>query len=293
MRVFVIGNAAMDETLEVEAPPRPGASILARMVSRDAGGKGLNQAVTMARAGLDVTFAAPVGEDARAGDIAGRLAPEPLRTRLVALSGVATDASTILAMRQGENAIITTNAAAEALGPEAALAAMADAESGDLLVMQGNLSAETTGALLRRARALGAPVALNPSPVRPFFGALIGLADSVFVNEDEAAALGGPEALMAAGVGAAVLTLGAKGARLIGAAGEIMVPARPAGAVDATGAGDCFMGAALACAALRGAPLDARALASGAAAAAITVTRRGALSALPSPAEMAAIMAAG
>ncbi|WP_236638636.1 hypothetical protein [Mangrovicoccus ximenensis] len=49
----------------------------------------------------------------------------------------------------GENAVITTREAADALPPEVADEALLGAEPGDLLAMQGNLSAETTEALLR------------------------------------------------------------------------------------------------------------------------------------------------
>lgn len=290
MRAFVIGNVALDEAVTIEDLPAFGASIHGLAGQTDLGGKGANQAIVLGRSGLSCRFCAAVGEDSRADDIQSRLAAENLETDLIRIPGVASDFSIILRSRSGDNAIITTNAAASGLGPEAARAVLAGAAPGDLLVLQGNLSAETTAAALREARRLGMQTALNPSPLRPFFGELWSLVDIAFVNETEAAALGGTAGLLALGVPQVVLTLGAQGARLVTARQDVLVPARPSEPVDTTGAGDCFMATALASAALRGVALDPCALRHAAAAAAITVSRPGTGTAFPTRAELAEIL---
>ena len=291
MKAFVIGNAALDETLSVEDLPRPGASIFGRALSQDLGGKGVNQAVAMARTGLACHLVAAVGDDPRGREIAVRLAAEPVAARLIVLPGVATDSSIILMAGHGENAVITTRAAAAALTPDHATGALAGAAPGDLLVLQGNLGTGATGAALREARARGMRIALNPSPLQDYVADLWPLVDCAFVNEDEAAALGGAARLLSQGVAEVVLTLGARGAALVRAGGRIDVPAAPATVVDTTGAGDCFMAVALASAALRGVALDARALRHGARAAAWTVGRAGTVAAFPDAAAMRAILA--
>lgn len=291
MKAFVIGNAALDETLAVEDFPRPGASIFGRALSQDLGGKGVNQAVAMARTGLDCVLLAPVGQDPRGEEIARRLATEPLAARLVSIAGVATDSSVILMAASGENAVITTRAAAAALTPQHALDALTTARAGDLLVMQGNMGEETTRAALVAARARGMRTALNPSPMQPFAGALMSLADTVFVNEGEADLLGGVAAILAATAGEVVLTRGARGAALVRPSGETEVPAHPCEVVDTTGAGDCFMAVSLASAALRGVPLDGRALRHAARASAHTVGRAGTVAAFPDRADMRRILA--
>ena len=291
MRAHVIGNVALDETIRVDDLPVPGASILGVELSRDLGGKGTNQAVVLGRAGLPTRLIAPVGRDARAGEIRSALAREPVEASLVELDGVRSDISLILMTSRGENAIVTTNEAASGLPPEAAVSAIADAAPGDLLVLQGNLSFATTRALLSEGRARGMRTAFNPSPVRDFFADLWPFVDIAFVNEGEAVAAGGIGHLIALGVGRVALTLGPRGARLISAGRDEAVAAAPAAVVDTTGAGDCFMATALASAALRGVDLDARALAHAARAAALTVARPGTMRAFPIAAEMAAILA--
>ncbi len=291
MRAHVIGNVALDETIRVDDLPGHGASILGVEMSRDLGGKGANQAVVLGRACLATRLVAPVGRDTRAVEIRTALAVEPVEASLVEVEGVRSDISLILMTTGGENAVVTTNEAASGLSPDAGVAMLAEAEAGDLLVLQGNLSFETTRALFMQGRARGMRTAFNPSPVREFFAEFWPMVDVAFINEGEAAALGGVDRLIARGVGRVALTLGGRGARLISASADVAVAAAPATVVDTTGAGDCFMATALASAGLRGVDLDARALCDAARAAALTVSRPGTMRAFPTAAEMATILA--
>ncbi|TNB48112.1 ribokinase [Martelella lutilitoris] len=298
MRAFVIGNAAIDETISVDGLPEPGVSILGRIASRDLGGKGTNQAVVMARGGLETTLVSATGDDFRSATIHEQLAEEPLDLRLSSLAGVSTDFSMVLTTPDGENSIVTTTEAAEALPLEAALAALSEASSGDFLVMQGNLGGEITEALLKAGRERGMVTAFNPSPLRPYFERLWPFIDIAFLNESESLSLAGStgkkaaEVLHAKGVRQVVLTAGTDGAMLSTKGGDfIHVPAVRAKAIDTTGAGDTFMGAALASAALRGGMLDARAISHASAASALAVARRGTRRAFPSRDELAAIFA--
>lgn len=297
MHAFVIGNAAMDETIKVDQWPAAGASIFGWQSSSDLGGKGANQAIVMARCGLATSLVAPVGQDSRGRTIAERLATEPVESRLIWLEGRATDLSIIFTTPDGENAIVTTTDAAENLQADDAIAVLAEARAGDMAVLQGNLSGRATEALLGEAHARGMVTAFNPSPLRPSFSTLWPLVDIAFLNLGEARSLTGSQddaaaaALHAQGVRDVVLTLGGAGALLSSGGKVIRVEAAPAAAVDTTGAGDTFMGVALASAALRGTALDQLALVHATRASALTVSRKGTMGAFPSVEEMRAILA--
>jgi ribokinase len=299
MHAYVIGNVAVDETIKVDDWPAAGASIFGSHGSSDLGGKGANQAVVMARCGLPTSLVAPIGEGFRSQGIAERLAAEPVESRLIALAGRATDFSIIFTTPDGENAIVTTTDAAQNLRSEDALPALDAAAPGDLAVFQGNLNEATTEALLREARRRGMVTAFNPSPLRPAFGEFWPLVDIAFLNAGEALALTGlsGEAAAAAlhvhGVCEVVLTLGADGALLSSDGGTVRTAAIAVEAVDTTGAGDTFMGVALASAFLRGTRIDERALVHAAQASALTVARKGTMSAFPSIEEMRAILSQG
>lgn len=296
MRVHVIGNAVMDEALAVGEWPTPGASILCRPLASGPGGKGLNQAVVLARAGMAVRLVAGVGEDARGATIRAALAGEPLALRLVVLPGQATDASIVLSGPDGDNCNITTTECAGALTPEMVAEAVREGAAGDALLVQGNLSEAATRAALEAADRRGMVRVMNPSPLRPWQAGLLADCEAVFVNAAEAAALTGREGVEAAralrGMGAAevVVTRGAGGAFVSGPGGIAEAPAERVAVRDTTGAGDAFLGAALASALLRRSAIDAVALRAGARAAAVAVSRAGAFAALPTGAELMGIM---
>lgn len=295
MHAYVVGNVTVDETISVAALPEPGASIHGRSVSHGLGGKGANQAVVLGRGGLPTTLIAAVGGDARADMIRRHLAPEPLDCRLIEIGGGSSDVSVVLTSLDGENAIVTTTDAAEALSLADATSALSGAERGDLVILQGNLTHAVTRGVLEYARVHGIVANVNPSPLRPFFADLWPLVDVAFLNKGEASALtgsGGEAAarrLIESGVGQVVLTFGGDGAMLADDGGTVIVPAEPCAVVDTAGAGDTFMATALASAALRGTALDRLAIEHAARAAAITVGRRGTHVALPTAAELAAI----
>ncbi|MCZ7464746.1 ribokinase [Rhizobium rhizogenes] len=296
MRAFVIGNIALDETYSISALPEAGASIFGEQASRSLGGKGCNQAIVLSRCGVETTLVAAVGMDDRAIAIGRALTRERLTPNLIPVDSPTSDISIILTTPDGENSIITTRSAAAALGENAALDALGDAVSGDLLVLQGNLSEETTLAILNAARSKGLNTAFNPSPLQPWFASVLPLIDIAVLNRIEAEALtgeNGAEAgafLLRAGVGLVIVTLGGQGCVLVSNDGVTEVPAAPAAIVDTTGAGDCFTGVALASAMLRGVAVDARALEDASRAAAITVGRRGTQDAFPSHEELMAIL---
>ncbi|HBW0318761.1 TPA: hypothetical protein MEC08_001129 [Klebsiella pneumoniae] len=126
--------------------------------------------------------------------------------------------------------------------------------------------------------------ATPPSPVNPDFCHLWPLIDIAVVNESEA------ELLQPYGVKTLVITQGAAGAWLVQEGQRQFCPAVPAEALDTTGAGDTFLAVMLASALLRGVAPDALALAHASRAAAITVSRRGTLSAFPGSRELAALL---
>ena len=63
MKWLVFGSLNIDRTYHVPHLVRPGETVQASDMQLFAGGKGLNQAIAFARAGIQVQFAGAVGED--------------------------------------------------------------------------------------------------------------------------------------------------------------------------------------------------------------------------------------
>ena len=236
-RVCVVGSVNMDLSFGVDALPRRGETVLATSLTYAPGGKGGNQAVAAARAGAQVQFVGAVGDDAAA---------EQLRAHLLA-NGVGLDGTVEVPGPSG-TAIVVVDANAEntivvapganghlRLPASAARAVIADC---DVLLTQLEIPVQAAVAAAQHARSAGAVVIVNASPAGQDPSSLAELAaaaDVVIVNEAEANEWPWRPTHL-------VVTLGARGARYVGADGELAVPAPAVAAVDSAGAGDVFAG---------------------------------------------------
>mgnify|MGYP003585661343 CR=1 FL=1 len=211
MRVYVTGNITVDETWSIPDIPKKGASIHGVKVSQDIGGKGANQAIILSRCGIETRLIAATGNDSNGAWIRQQIKNEPLTLLPDGHFNQHSDTSIILNSADGDNAIITTTAAADTCSLDEIIPHMADAVAGDILLQQGNFSLDKTRALFQYARSRGMTTVFNPSPVNPDFCHLWPLIDIAVVNESEA------ELLQPYGVKTLVITQGAAGAGVLNA----------------------------------------------------------------------------
>lgn len=287
--IVVFGSINLDLIFPLPAIPRAGETLMAPGIRIEPGGKGANQAVAAARDGARVIMAGAVGRDALAAGALDLLRQAKVDLARVIAADSATGCAAIFVDPQGANAI--------GVGSGANLAARAtqveDALLGPetTLVLQLEVPATETTALIHRARARGARIILNLAPAGALELAALRQLDLLTVNETEAAWLGdhlgcGSDAAALHGaLGVDVVrTLGENGADVATATGVQRVPARQIVPVDTTAAGDCFVGV-LAAALDRGTDLPA-ALERASTAAAVCCTRAGSQSSLPSTTEI-------
>jgi ribokinase len=295
--IAVIGSSNTDLIVRVPRIPRAGETLLGGEFMTAAGGKGANQAVGAARSGGNVVLIARMGNDSFADQAIACLQSDGVDVIAVsrdrrAPSGVAL----ILVARDGENSIAVAGGANATLSPAHVKKAARFIRAADLLVAQLETPLATVMAAALVAAKAGVPIILNPAPARPLPNRLLKLISILTPNETEAELLTGIKVtneaaaaracakLRSRGVETVILTLGARGAYLAGAAGQRLVPGFKVKAVDSTAAGDIFNGA-LSVALAEGRGLrDAVRFAN--AAAALSVTRRGAQPSAPSRAEI-------
>jgi ribokinase len=277
--VVVVGNAGLDLRLAVPRLPLPGETLIGAEAARALGGKGLNQAVVAARCGVPVRFCAPLGNDApQADEVERGLAAERFDRLFLPRLPHPTDFSLLMVLPGGENSIVSTSACSLALTCADAEPALREIGPDDVVLLQGNLALDVTGAILLAARRAGATTVFNPAPFWPGAETLVAHCSLVIANHLEAKALG--KALD--GV-ASIVTLGADGCVFDGRT----FPAEKVAAIDTTGCGDAFCGA-VAAALARGIAIDA-AIGLAQKAAALTATRPGAFEALPSRDELSSL----
>jgi ribokinase len=287
--IVVFGSINVDLIFPVPHLPEPGETVLGGDYALLPGGKGANQALAARRAGAEVHLIGAVGADSFAAPALEPLRRAGIDLRLVRSVAQPTGCAAIMVSAAGENAIAVASGANasvrsdqmpdELLGP------------GTLLVVQMEVPASETMAVIRRARDSGGRSLLNFAPALAISLDLLHVVDFVVANEGEAAALGSDPASIAARLRRGlVVTRGAAGAMayLAGSA-AFAVPALPIVPVDTTGAGDTFVGV-LAAALDGGAPPET-ALRRASAAAGLACLARGAQTAMPDAAAIDAATA--
>lgn len=280
MRITVVGSINLDFVASAPKLPAPGETVTGATLARHPGGKGANQALAAQRLGADVCLIGRVGRDGMAEEALSLLLADD-----VDVGGVLTDADAptgvalIAVDPEGENQIVVAAGANHSCFPEQ-LPARIDCP----LIVQLELPIETVEAAVGRATEF---VCVNLAPAQPVSDQLLRRADLIVVNETEAAFYGD---LLHHGGGRVVITRGAAGATLYQRGAELAQATPPrVRAVDATGAGDCFVGAI--CVALLEGMEPAEALTFACAAGALAATRPGAQPSLPTRDEVEAMLA--
>jgi ribokinase len=284
--ILVFGSVNIDVVVPVPLLPRPGETVLGGDYALLPGGKGANQALAARRAGSAVAMAGAVGTDAFAALALANLNRDGIDLALVERVERPTGCALIMVGADGENLIAVASganlAASAATVPDDRLG------PGTILLCQMEVRAAENAALIRRARTTGARIILNLAPAAPIGPAAFEAIDILIANRGEAATLGNDPAAVARRLRQAlVATDGARGSTaFLADGGRIDVPALAIAPVDTTGAGDTFVGV-LAASLDRGLGLAA-ALRQASAAAGLACLARGAQTAMPDSAAIAA-----
>lgn len=308
-RFVVVGRAGMD----LYADPPGTCTEEATHFSAALGGSSANIAVALARLGLQSSLVTAVSDDAVGRYCRNELARYGVdTTHVVTRAGEARTSLAVVETRAVDTqSVIYRNNAADFGLTEADV--NIDLNGVAALILTGTALAVDPSrvacfAIMAIARAAGVPVVLDID-YRPYswatqvdaaqvYAKAAAMADIVIGNDEEFGVLAGD---YAAGLplarqlgeranGFVVYKMGPKGAVTIGPNAEFETPVFPVTALKPTGAGDAFMGGLVAGLA-QGLPLP-DAVAQGAAAAAIVVTRVGCAPAMPTQAELTEFMKA-
>ena len=291
-RVVVVGSLNQDLVVTLPRMPASGETVFGDSLERNAGGKGLNQAVAAARLQVPVSMIGATSADS-AGDFL---------MRIVEAEGI--DGSGIVRTTEGfagtavievdsggHNRIIVIPGANALLTGDQVRAALANIPDMAVLLTQGEVPEDAVRAALEVGRERGVTTILNPAPVQEYPDELWDLADYAIPNEHEVELITGRtvstsvDTTLAArdlaerGVGTVIVTRGAKGSVWATMTRSGSAGAFPILPVDTVAAGDAFCGA-FAAALSEGRSLS-HALRWGSAAGALAATKTGAVPSLP------------
>ena len=302
-KIVILGVFVADTAYRADRAPRMGETILGNSFALGPGGKGSNQAVAAARAGGEAHFITRLGRDPFADMALKTWSDAGVMPEITQHDDSYTGAAYIFVEEStGNNAIIICPGVAGTISPEDVEARRGLIEGASVFITQLEQPMAAAHTALEIAKSAGVRTILNPAPAAEIPADMLALCDFVTPNESEAEGITGipvvtvedaeraANALLAAGVGAAIITLGENGAFYKDASRALHVPAISAGAVvETTGAGDAFNGGFAA--ALAEGVDPTHAVRFGCATAGISVTRPGTAPSMPSRTEIDALMA--
>ncbi len=288
-RIVVVGSCNLDQVLVGERFPGPGETVGAESLTEEPGGKGLNQALAAARIGASVTFVGAVGDDRAGAAVRDVLSASGVDVRLLREVPGPTGRAFVLveSARGRENRIVIVPGANGAV-VELDAAARDAVVGADALLLQLEVPMSLVVDAARTAAAAGVPVGLTPAPVRELPDELLAATSILFANEAESSLLESRMGL----VPEVVVTRGARGSDYTHCDGtRLHCPAREVAVVDTTAAGDVYAGVFTA---VRGRGADvATAMRHATAAASLAVQRTGTSGAIPTAAEVEALLREG
>ncbi|WMW57095.1 ribokinase [Agrobacterium pusense] len=255
-KIGVVGSNMVDLITYVDRMPGPGETLEAPTFEMGCGGKGANQAVAAARLGAEVMMVTRVGDDVFADNTIRNLASFGVNTRhVVKVAGKSSGVAPIFVEQSGENSILIVKGANADLLPVEVDKAAADLKECGLILMQMEVPVETVYHTIEFAAQNGIETILNPAPAAANLDPeRIRQVTFLVPNESELALLSGlptdtdedivsaARSLIARGIRTVIVTLGARGARMITSDEIVNIEPVKVTPRDTTGAGDAFIG---------------------------------------------------
>jgi ribokinase len=301
--IVILGVFVADTAYRAARQPRMGETILGSGFKLGPGGKGSNQAVAAGRLGGDVSFITRLGRDPFADMALATWKEAGVKPAVIETPESYTGAAYIFIEEgTGNNAIIVSPGAAMLISPADIDRNAGLIRSAGVFVTQLEQPIDAAIHALEIAKGAGVTTILNPAPAADLPDTIFALCDYVTPNETETEELTGikvetvDDARRAAavflekGAGAALVTLGERGALLHdGKVSELVAAVSAGPVVETTGAGDAFNGG-FAVGLSRGLdPVEAVRFAC--AVAGISVTRPGTAPSMPTLAEVETLLA--
>ncbi len=254
--ITVLGIFVADISFSGPKIPSIGETILGKKYNIGPGGKGCNQAITIARLGGNINFISKIGKD-----VYGELALKTLEKNKISTENIIQDGSQqtgvagiLVDQNTGKNAINVIVGAPSSFKISEIEKQMNLIKSSKIFLTQLEVPKDVTLHCLKAAKENGCITILNPAPASEISKEFYNNIDFFTPNETEAEFYTGikitnnQEAKQAAdklinlGIKKVIITLGEKGLFYSDGKEEIYLKANTVKAIDTTGAGDAFNG---------------------------------------------------
>ena len=247
MKVLNIGSMNLDLVYRVDHIVQPGETEASVSMNTFLGGKGMNQSVALAKAGVEVYQGGMIGEDGQ--PFLDACAEYGVRADFIRKVEGKSGHAVIQIDSSAQNCILLYGGANQMLTEAYVDEVLSHFGSGDILLLQNEVN--LLPYIVEKAYEKGMQIALNPSPFNEKLSAVDMTKISIFLlNEMEGNQVTGltvPEEIIVKMQemfphARIVLTLGKDGAVYADGEERFFQPIFPVKAVDTTAAGDTFTG---------------------------------------------------
>jgi ribokinase len=252
--IVVIGSLNFDIIVKQQRLPDKGETFIADELIQGPGGKGANQAAQCAKLGLPTIMVGKVGDDRFGNALVGSLSAVGVNTSYIKRLGstgmgivhVMPDGDYYSTIVKGANDLITLQDIDEINDVLV---------SSSFIVLQQEIPEQVIEYIISKYEHTDTIIVLNNAPARIVKESILKAVDILVVNETEASFMVGKpmdsvdtainigKELLPLTGGMVVITLGKEGSVVVTSSHCEFVPAENVQAVDATGAGDSFIGA--------------------------------------------------
>lgn len=285
-KIVVVGSIAIDNTIFTKELPHAGTTTIADSYFQNIGGKGANQACAALFLGSEVSLIGAVGKDANGDAVKKFLKENGLNYRIKDSEKPTGVAFIILEESNAENRILIIQGSNNDLLIEDIEKNEDLFREGDILLTQFESPIPTIEYTIKKAKEKGMLVVVNPAPIKKVDDSIYQYIDYLVPNEHELEALSGEtdvikgaNIMLDKGAKNIIATLGEKGSILVNKQEIIKVAPHKVEAIDTVAAGDSYLGALVNKMAIGANIKEAMEFASKCSS--ITVTRKGAIIALP------------
>ncbi|PAF39208.1 hypothetical protein CHH58_00710 [Terribacillus saccharophilus] len=253
-QVAVIGSLNYDIIVKQQRMPHKGETFIADTLIQGPGGKGANQAAQCAKLGLPTMMIGKVGQDRFGDALVGSLTAIGVDTSHIKRIG-STGLGVVNVMPDGDYYSSIIKGANELITIQDIDEIMEELKEAAFIILQQEIPQRVTEYVIERFKDSEIQIVLNNAPARTIPTDVLQFVDLLIVNESEAAYMTGKPVTTvseAEDIGkklqkitgnTVIVTLGKEGSIAVSNEGSSYFPAKKVKAVDATGAGDSFIGA--------------------------------------------------
>ncbi len=188
MKILNFGSLNIDHVYQVSHFVQPGETLSASEYQRNAGGKGLNQSIALARAGVEVYHAGQIGVD---GEFLKELLENNrVHVNFLKISEAPTGHAMIQVNEEGQNCILICGGANQTIDEEHMKSVFSAFKPDDFALFQNEINGLPK--LISLASDAGMKIILNPSPIGPELSECdLSKIDYFIMNEIEGEAISG------------------------------------------------------------------------------------------------------